>query len=71
MKKLYKIFLVFAITSILVGCTNQQIYNSIQQNRKSACPNFPESAYLACIQRHSTSYEDYKKTLPSEKKNES
>jgi len=59
--------IILGVIAILSGCSNEQLYNGIQQNRASACPKYPPSQYEACLRRHSRSYEDYKKSLPKKK----
>ena len=45
----------------LTSCTNQQLYNAIQNNEQSRCEEQPPADYDRCIEDHNESYLDYKK----------
>jgi len=49
------------IALILLGCSNKQIYNSVQENRRMECGKLPQNQYEDCIRDYSTSYEDYER----------
>ncbi|MFK7863201.1 MAG: hypothetical protein AB8B95_03135 [Pseudohongiellaceae bacterium] len=42
------------------GCTHQQVYEVIQENRYQACETKPIPTQAACREQYSRSYEDYK-----------
>lgn len=50
-----------AITLIALsgGCSERQLYNSIQHNRFLECQELPESQYEACLQEVKESFESY------------
>lgn len=45
----------------LVSCTNEQIYNSVQENQKMECQKYPDARYEECMKELGTSYRDYEK----------
>lgn len=49
------------IGTLLVGCTNQEVYEAVQQNRQHECQKLPEPAAEKCMEQHSESYEDYER----------
>ena len=48
-----------AIAIALTSCTNQYLYDAIQQNQRLECQERPLSEFDACMEAHSESYEDY------------
>ena len=49
------------ITLLLIGCSDKQIYNSVQENRRMECGKLPQNQYEECMRDYSTSYEDYER----------
>lgn len=46
---------------LLAGCTNQQIYTAIQENRRQECGKLPKGQYEQCMRDYDTSYEEYER----------
>lgn len=44
------------------GCSNQSIYEAVQQSNKQECEKNQESARERCIERLGESYEDYERS---------
>ncbi|MAT94224.1 MAG: hypothetical protein CME59_16705 [Halioglobus sp.] len=44
---------------VLAGCTNQQLYSAIQDNRRQECAKLPQPQYEECLRDYDTSYEEY------------
>ncbi len=47
------------LISLCCGCSNQQVYDSVQNNRKFNCLKAPISEYEECIQQYEMSYAEY------------
>lgn len=45
----------------LSGCSNRQLYESIQRDQKLQCQTLPESQYEKCMEKASQSYEEYER----------
>ena len=43
----------------LTGCSNQQVYNAIQDSQKVECQKYPDTRYEECMQQLATPYEEY------------
>lgn len=56
---------------VLAGCTNQQIYNAVQENRRMECGKLPQNQYEECIRDYSTSYQEYERARQASSNNES
>lgn len=65
-----KVSLISIMALILVGCTNQQIYNSVQENRRMECGKLPQNQYEECMRDYGTSYEEYERERQAPIKNE-
>ena len=44
---------------LLAGCTNQQIYNALQDGQKVDCQKYPDTRYATCMEQLSTPYDEY------------
>ena len=53
--------IVIVISSL--SCTEQQVYYSIQSARQNDCQKQPPSQYDECMEKASTSYNDYQRKL--------
>jgi hypothetical protein len=53
--------LCLAAVFLLAGCTNQQIYTAIQENRRQECGKLPLGQYEQCMRDYDTSYEEYER----------
>lgn len=49
------------IFCVVAGCSNQQVYENIQQNNKNACTKLPPSQYEECIEKNEKSFEEYER----------
>jgi hypothetical protein len=47
----------------LTACTDQQIYEAVQNNQQLECQQYPDTRYEECMRQSGTPYKDYKKTL--------
>jgi hypothetical protein len=56
-----KIHALVLASVLLFGCTNEQIYNTVQENQKLECQKYPDTRYQDCMEGLSTSYRDYKR----------
>ncbi|WP_101758992.1 hypothetical protein [Oceanicoccus sp. KOV_DT_Chl] len=45
----------------IFGCSNQQAYEAIQQNRQLECQKRPPVQYEECMQAHGQPYDDYQR----------
>lgn len=45
---------------LMAGCSNEQVYNAIQENQRLECAKLPDSRYADCMRELSTSYREYK-----------
>ncbi|MCB1701777.1 MAG: hypothetical protein H6985_12075 [Pseudomonadales bacterium] len=43
------------------ACSNEQVYNAIQQNRQLECQKLPGTQYEECMREFSQPYKDYKR----------
>lgn len=46
---------------LLVGCSNQSLYNSIQANQQEECRKQPPGQQEQCFARIDTDYEEYER----------
>lgn len=56
-----KVMSLLAMILFASGCTNQDIYNSIQKNRQNKCSTLPPLQYEECMKQHSETYQEYKR----------
>lgn len=49
------------IAFLLTACSNQQIYNAVQENRRAECGKPPQSQYEECLRDYDTSYDEYER----------
>ncbi|WP_043320152.1 hypothetical protein [Microbulbifer sp. HZ11] len=45
----------------LVACSNQQIYDGIQQNRLHNCEKYPDAQYEECVADYQKDYRTYER----------
>lgn len=51
-----------AMSTLLCACSNRQIYDAAQNNRRQECDKLPDSAQRdACLEQYSQSYDDYQR----------
>jgi len=41
------------------ACSNEQIYNAVQENQKLECQKYPDTRYEECMKELSTPYREY------------
>ena len=56
-----RISVIYICASLLIACTNQEIYDAVQENRQQECQKLPPSAYEECIKQHSEPYDGYER----------
>lgn len=56
-----RFFAAIAGSLTFAGCTHQNIYDNIQQDKARRCIEKPESQYEQCMQDASTPYEQYQR----------
>ena len=54
---------VSALTILLVvaGCTNQQLYENVQYNKRRSCLSLPPLEYDECVKKYEKTYEEYER----------
>jgi len=58
--KIFTIILLVVLT--LAGCSNKEMYENIQRNRKGECQHEPPARYDECMAQYEESYESYEKS---------
>jgi hypothetical protein len=61
----------FMLSLLLMGCSNQQIYTAVQENRRVECSKLPQVQFEKCMSEYKTSYEEYERQRQAVIKNES
>jgi len=56
------------IALLLVGCSNSQIYNAVQENRRMECSKLPQNQYEDCVGKYDTPYAVYERERQALKK---
>ena len=46
---------------LATSCTNEALYNAVQQNQLQRCETIPIAQQATCKQQFQTSYEDYRR----------
>lgn len=49
------------IALLLTGCSNQQLYNAIQENRRMECGKLPQNQFEECMRDYDTSFQEYER----------
>ena len=47
--------------TLVCSCTNQQVYNAIQENQRLECSKMPMPQYDRCMKELQTPYDKYEK----------
>ncbi|GAB5414200.1 MAG: hypothetical protein Cons2KO_18030 [Congregibacter sp.] len=55
--------LVVAASLSLWGCSNEQIYDTIQHNNELECSKLPQGQYEDCMAQIDQPYEEYEREL--------
>ena len=58
-----KIIFGVGFLSVLIGCSNQLIYENIQHHQREECAKQPPSQYEECMAAASKSYDEYQREL--------
>jgi hypothetical protein len=45
----------------LAACSNEQIYNAVQDSQKVECQKYPDTRYEECMKELSTPYDEYER----------
>ena len=53
--------LLVVCATVVRACSNEQVYNAIQQNRQLECQKLPGTQYEECMREFSQPYKDYKR----------
>jgi hypothetical protein len=61
----------FMLSLLLMGCSNQQIYTAVQENRRVECSKLPQVQFEKCMSEYNTSYDEYERQRQAVIKNES
>jgi hypothetical protein len=48
---------------LMAGCSNEQVYNAIQENQRLECAKLPDARYEECMRELNTSYREYNKSM--------
>ncbi|QIL91040.1 hypothetical protein GNX18_15610 [Microbulbifer sp. SH-1] len=59
MKPTYVLMAIAA--TALAACSNQQLYDGIQQNRIQHCERYPDSQYAQCVAQYQKDYREYER----------
>lgn len=51
--------------SMLLGCTNRQLYQAIHESQYNSCEEKPIPTQAACREQYSRNYDDYKRDRDS------
>jgi hypothetical protein len=44
-----------------VGCSNRQVYDAIQENRRAECGKLPQRRYEDCMRAYEVPYDEYER----------
>ena len=53
--------LMLTLTGLLSACTNQQVYDTAQQNHALECQKYPDSRYEDCMRTVEKDFETYER----------
>lgn len=56
-----KVLFIFLHALLASACTNQDVYNALQQNQQQLCHKQIPPAYQACLEQQSESYNEYRR----------
>ncbi len=60
-----RVWLLAPVYGLLVaGCTSEQLYTKIQNDRALECQKYPDSRYEECMAQLSGPYDEYEESLP-------
>ena len=62
MDKRLTVALMIIACNVLTACSNRQVYDAVQNNRRLECDKLPDSAQRdECLQQYSESYDEYQR----------
>ncbi|MEL7044438.1 MAG: hypothetical protein AAGA95_10645 [Pseudomonadota bacterium] len=53
-----------AASLLMSGCTSEQLYTKIQNDRALECQKYPDTRYDDCMAQLSGPYDEYEESLP-------
>ncbi len=56
-----KIMLLIGLVFVLQACSNQQLYQAVNNSARQQCLNLPQSEVQECLDRNNTSYDGYQR----------
>lgn len=57
--RISKFIYILIMLVLLASCSNRQIYNTIQENRRQECQKLPSSQAEECTERYSMPFDTY------------
>lgn len=54
-------FLSICVLSFAIGCSHQELYEAVQDNRQFECEKLSHPQYEECMDENNESYEDYER----------
>lgn len=55
------LLLILGIAVSVSACSNRQLYNAVQENRKAKCDELPDVPRAECLEQYLQSYEEYER----------
>lgn len=62
-RALHLCFCALPLVTCQMACTNQQLYDTIQQNNELECSKLPQGQYEECMSRINQPYDEYERQL--------
>ena len=56
--------LLFLAAALLAGCTSEQVYSKLQNDRALECQKYPDTRYEDCMAQLPGPYDEYRESLP-------
>ncbi|MBN1379946.1 MAG: hypothetical protein JXA04_12010 [Gammaproteobacteria bacterium] len=53
--------ILLASITLVCGCSSEQIYTAIQENRQFECKKLPQPQYEECMKDYDQSYDSYRR----------
>jgi len=50
------------VLALGAGCSKEQVYHGIQENRKLECQQLPSAEYERCMRQYDESYDAYRRS---------
>ncbi len=55
------------LLTVLIGCTNEQVYTAVQDSQRIECQKYPDTRYEECMEQLNTPYDEYEMNREAEK----